>query len=98
MTGYDDLGWPQEKPFLTTFREPAYEMGQAAVDMVIDRLRNGWRPPERREFDAPLILRRSVSLCREAAGEALNPGHEVTLNVGQVKRRAAAAEASAGQL
>jgi len=60
VIGFDDLTWPQEEPFLTTFREPCYEMGAAAVEMLIERIVNGWRPPEKRRFDTPFILRRSA--------------------------------------
>jgi len=58
--GFDDNSWPQEEPFLTTFREPCEELGAVAAEMLIWRLVNGWQPPERREIEAPLIFRRSV--------------------------------------
>jgi DNA-binding LacI/PurR family transcriptional regulator len=57
---FEDYSWPQEEPLLTTFHEPCQEMGEVAVEMLADRIVNGHRPPERREIDAPLILRRSV--------------------------------------
>ena len=60
VIGFDNVSWPDGQKFLTTFNEPCYEMGTAAVDMLLDRLYNGWRPPERRVLEAPLVLRRSV--------------------------------------
>ncbi len=60
VIGFDDLTWPQPAPFLTTFREPCYDMGVAAVKLLIDRIVNGWRPPEKRKFETPFVLRRSA--------------------------------------
>ena len=60
VIGFDDLTWPLERPFLTTFREPCYELGYAAVEMLHDRIRNGWRKPELREIEAPFVLRESA--------------------------------------
>jgi DNA-binding LacI/PurR family transcriptional regulator len=60
VVGFDDVSWTQEVPFLTTFREPCYELGAVAADMLIDRMTGGWRAPEQREIPAPLILRRSA--------------------------------------
>ena len=63
VIGFDDLTWAPDHPYLTTFREPARELGAAAVEMLQERLVSGWRPPERREVEAPLVLRRSVGPC-----------------------------------
>jgi hypothetical protein len=60
LIGYDDLTWSGDEPKLTTFREPAYEMGARAVQMVVDRVVNGPKPVEQVEFTAKLIMRRSV--------------------------------------
>ena len=60
VIGFDNVSWAEGQKFLTTFSEPCYEMGTLAVDMLLDRLYGGWRPPERRVLDAPLVLRRSV--------------------------------------
>jgi hypothetical protein len=60
LIGYDDLTWSGEQTMLTTFREPAYEMGAKAVQMVIDRVVNGPKPAEQIQFPAKLIMRRSV--------------------------------------
>ena len=74
VIGFDDITWPQDEPFLTTFREPCYEMGAVAAEMLSERIVGGWRPPEKRELEAPLILRRSAgpfmpSAARRRAGE-----------------------------
>ncbi len=44
-------------PPLSTMRQPLYEMGQAGVDLLIDRIRNPGREAETRTFQAELILR-----------------------------------------
>lgn len=62
VIGFDDVSWAQDVPFLTTFREPCHELGAAAAEMLIDRLAGGWKPPERRQITAPLILRRSLGV------------------------------------
>lgn len=62
LVGYDNLTWTRRDRPLTTFEEPAYALGAGAVDMALDQLHNGWRPPEQRELDAPLIVRRSMGL------------------------------------
>lgn len=63
LIGYDDLTWSGDEQKLTTFREPAHEMGAKAAQMVIDRVVNGPRPIEQIEFPAKLIMRRSVGPC-----------------------------------
>ena len=55
-----EQAWPQEAPFLTTFREPCAEMGAAAAEMLVERIVNGWRKPEKREIEARFIVRRSA--------------------------------------
>jgi DNA-binding LacI/PurR family transcriptional regulator len=67
IVGFDDISWPMEEPFLTTYREPCYELGAMAVDMLIERMSEGWKPPEKREVVAPFILRRSVGPFTEKA-------------------------------
>ncbi len=44
-------------PPLSTMRQPLYEMGQAGVALLIDRIRRPDREPETRTFQAELILR-----------------------------------------
>jgi DNA-binding LacI/PurR family transcriptional regulator len=60
IVGFDDNSWGETPSFLTTFSESCHEMGAQAAEMVVERLLNGLRPPERRVVDAPLILRQSA--------------------------------------
>jgi len=60
VIGFDDEAWPEGRAFLTTFQEPTRKMGVVAAKMLASRLVSGWHPPEKRELDAPLILRRSA--------------------------------------
>lgn len=60
VIGFDDLTWPCEAPYLTTFREPCHDMGAVAVRMLVERLIDGWKAPEKREIEAPFVLRRSA--------------------------------------
>lgn len=68
IIGFDDIEPDARNRSLTTFREPAYEMGKVAAEMLVDRIVNGWRAPEKRELEAPLVLRRSVGPAPHAVG------------------------------
>lgn len=47
LVGYDDITWPGEgRRFLTTFPEPAGDLGGAAVRMLRSWLRSGRRPED----------------------------------------------------
>jgi len=59
VISYDDISWFQEEPFLTTFREPCYELGAAAAEMLINRIQ-GHETPEKLVIDSPLIVRKSA--------------------------------------
>ena len=65
VIGFDNITWPGEESFLTTFNEPAWELGSVAAEMLVDRLNFGWKPAEKREIEASLILRKSVGPCWE---------------------------------
>jgi DNA-binding LacI/PurR family transcriptional regulator len=67
VIGFDNISWPLPQSFLTTFQEPCLEMGVTAAEMLVDRMVNGWRPPERRELPAPILLRRSAGPPAEGA-------------------------------
>jgi DNA-binding LacI/PurR family transcriptional regulator len=60
VIGFDNVSWECEDPILTTFEEPAYAMGATAVDMLVERLTQGWRPIEQRVLDCRPVVRRSV--------------------------------------
>ena len=69
VISYDNVSWQRPDPFLTTFAEPAHELGAVAVDMLVERVTSGWRPVEQRILEAGLVLRRSVGLPPLAASE-----------------------------
>ena len=60
IIGFDDMTWPHDKPFLTTFREPCQEMGAAAVNLLVERIVNPSLPVQKVKFETPLVLRRSA--------------------------------------
>jgi DNA-binding LacI/PurR family transcriptional regulator len=62
VIGYDDLSWPAGETLLTTFHQPAYDMGAEAVRLLVDRMIESVRDRDRevRVLDAPLVLRRSA--------------------------------------
>jgi len=73
IISYDDLSWHVENPILTTFHEPCHEMGYIAAEMLLERVMTGWRPPEQRTLEAPLILRRTVGPPPQAPPEPMPP-------------------------
>ncbi len=50
-------------PFLTVAEQPAYEMGCAAMEMLIGRMEGHVGPPQERVFPVDLIVRRSSIRC-----------------------------------
>ncbi len=60
VIGFDDSTWPEGRGYLTTFREPCYEMGASAVEMLTERVINGPMSPEQRKFETPFLLRRTA--------------------------------------
>ena len=68
IIGFDNATWPRPMPFLTTFSEPLYELGAVAAEILVERIISGWHPVEKREIEAPLIIRRSVGLCPDPVG------------------------------
>jgi LacI family transcriptional regulator len=70
IIGFDDLSWPAGKN-LTTFAEPARELGNVAAEMLIERITYGFKSVEKRELEAPLILRSSVGPCHELSRDSL---------------------------
>ena len=61
VIGFDDISWQAGRQFLTTFREPCYELGAQAVALLADRLIAPATPSRRVELEAPLIMRTSVA-------------------------------------
>ena len=64
IIGFDNLSWVNGE-HLTTFEEPASELGKVAAIMLIDRITYGFKPIEKRELEAPLILRSSAGPCQK---------------------------------
>jgi DNA-binding LacI/PurR family transcriptional regulator len=60
VIGFDNITWPEADSFLTTFQEPAKEMGCVAAQMLLERLLTGCTIIERREVPSPLIIRSSA--------------------------------------
>lgn len=69
VVGFDNITWPEPVSPLTTFEEPAQEMGRVAARMILDCLTHGWRPVERREVPSPLIVRSSAGPPPTMRGE-----------------------------
>ncbi|HPO72050.1 MAG: substrate-binding domain-containing protein [Armatimonadetes bacterium] len=65
LVGYDDITWPGEgRQFLTTFPEPARELGTSAIHMLISWIRTGI-VPEDVIICPELVIRRSAAPCSE---------------------------------
>ena len=73
VIGFDDISWPAEEPFLTTFREPCRAMGAVAAQMLIDRIVHAHRPVEKRIIPAEFVLRRSAGPVRRHAPKPMEP-------------------------
>lgn len=71
VIGYDDITWPQEEPFLTTFREPCYELGMTATEMFLEIVIGGCSEIQKREIISPLIIRRSAGPLIDASTHKL---------------------------
>lgn len=60
LLGFDDIGWPEARHFLSTYHEPVDRLGRAAVDIMHDILLGG-DPLQQRKVDCPLLMRQSVA-------------------------------------
>lgn len=65
IIGFDNISWVQENSKLTTFQEPAQELGKVAAEMIIEQITYGFKPFIKHEISAPLILRSSVGPCKD---------------------------------
>ncbi|MBC8265075.1 MAG: LacI family DNA-binding transcriptional regulator [Anaerolineales bacterium] len=60
IVGCDDIALASfTNPSLTTVAQPKHEMGTAAVEMLVERIRDKSRPPTRRLLPTELVLRDS---------------------------------------
>ena len=61
VVGFDDVSWSVgAESVLTTFREPCFELGAGAAEMLVEALRSGRPPSGERVYEASLILRQTV--------------------------------------
>ena len=73
LIGFDDLELCSiVRPALTTIRQPTYDMGHAAVEILLKQAKKKGVLPEHRVFEVELVERQSCQalLGRETAGEA----------------------------
>jgi DNA-binding LacI/PurR family transcriptional regulator len=62
VVGFDDMDWaPSLRPPLTVVAQPAYQMGEEAAAILLDRIRNPEQPHKITILDTSLIIRAS---CR----------------------------------
>jgi DNA-binding LacI/PurR family transcriptional regulator len=60
IIGFDDLPWAEAlDPPLTVVRQPAYEVGQAAAELLLKRLADPKRADTHLKLTPKLILRKS---------------------------------------
>jgi LacI family transcriptional regulator/LacI family repressor for deo operon, udp, cdd, tsx, nupC, and nupG len=60
VIGFDDLPWAEAlDPPLTVIRQPVYEVGRTAVDLLLKRLNDPKRPPTHIKLVSKLVVRSS---------------------------------------
>jgi len=65
LVGFDDLPLAtMPEPRLTTIRQPVYQFGVKAVEILLDLIENGIEPPRRIIMDTELIIRNSCGASR----------------------------------
>lgn len=70
VVGFDDVRLASlTNPPLTTVAQPKYEMGMAAVTMLLERMRDLDMPPRRRVLDTSLLVRQSTAPPSVLKGE-----------------------------
>jgi DNA-binding LacI/PurR family transcriptional regulator len=71
IIGYDDLPWaPAFDPPLTAVRQPAYEMGRRATELLLSRVDEPQREPRLVVLEPELVVRRSCGAGREPSDAA----------------------------
>ena len=87
VIGYDDMPWaPAFDPPLTAVRQPGYEMGRRATELLLERVEDPEREPQVVMLQPELIVRRSCGAGREPLVAEAGVG-------GRARRRTAAARA-----
>jgi LacI family transcriptional regulator len=70
IVGFDDVGLARfANPPLTTVRQNTYEMGKAAVELLLERVREQNVAPRRRVLETSLVVRSSTAAPRCGAEE-----------------------------
>lgn len=60
LAGFDDFEIASQiDPFLTVVKQPAFDIGQEAMRLLLDRFQDVDRPPEERVLPVELVIRRS---------------------------------------
>jgi LacI family transcriptional regulator len=86
VVGFDDLPRPMVTfPFLTVATQPALEIGQRAVAMLLDRMMHPDRPPRDLVLPTEVVIRRSSGGQRNGGTE---PGMAATGVMAGLRRRA----------
>jgi LacI family transcriptional regulator len=65
IVGFDDIPTSAKTdPPLTTIRQPVVQMGSKAVDLLIDAIESGTRPPQKVFVDTELVVRESCGAAK----------------------------------
>lgn len=73
IIGFDDLPFAQNtQPPLTTVRQPIYQFGFTAVELLIDLINNGIRPARRILMNTDLIIRQSCGAFANSSKKSLH--------------------------
>jgi LacI family transcriptional regulator len=77
LIGFDDTEQASiMHPPLTTIRQPIYEIGRAAVEILIGQINRKDRVPEHRQFDVRLVERESCRALPPAPAPSAPPESE----------------------
>jgi LacI family transcriptional regulator len=75
VIGYDDISYAElANPRLTTVAQPAYEIGQRAAAVLLERLFGDKSEPRTVLVDAKLVVRESTSTARNLSPPSANIG------------------------
>lgn len=65
IIGFDDMPWAKAiSPPLTVVRQPGYEMGRRAAELMFQRVEDPKREPVQIMMESSLIIRKSTSKCK----------------------------------
>lgn len=65
VVGFDDMPWAAAlQPPLTAIAQPTYELGAAAARLLLERLRDPSRPPQRVRLQTQLVVRASCGAAK----------------------------------